>query len=241
MISSSFHTWGCLGGDILSGGNLFGDVSQHTDNVLGKLFYTALNNRWWNAKEMYFQPSQRPSKFCFRSLWDISCLWLGFVCLFKLQCFASLCFIKLRDERRGLKFSGDICPSVDTGLLAWFSCTWIACGRGGDGKAASSLLVLFQHRFCRDPSAPCKAQSWLSNGVHKGSSWPATLGGSLTLCRDAAWWCSWSQRDWKAKVGKEGSKAGRYTQLLQCCCAGCRGLDRWNLCGCFWVFICTAK
>lgn len=184
MIRSSFHTWGCLGSDILSSGNLFGDVSQHTDNVLGNLFSTALNNRWWNRKGQCFQQRQRPSKFCFISIWGISFLWLGFVWFFKLPCFASLCFIELRDERCGLEFSGDICPSLDTGLLAWFSCMWIACGRGGDGRAASSLLVLFQRRFCTDPSAPCKAQSWLSNGVHKGSSWPATLGGSLTLCRD---------------------------------------------------------
>lgn len=38
VISSSFHTWGCLGGVILSSDNLFGDVSQHTDNVPGNLF-----------------------------------------------------------------------------------------------------------------------------------------------------------------------------------------------------------
>lgn len=118
-----------------------------------------------------------------------------------------------RTERCGLEFSGDICPSLDTTLLAWFSCTWIACGRGDDGKAASSPLVLFQHRFCTDPSAPCKAQSWLCNDAHKGSSWPATSGGSLTLCGD--WWCFWPQREWKAELGKEGGRC----QLLQCCCA----------------------
>lgn len=119
-----------------------------------------------------------------------------------------------RTERCGLEFSGDICPSLDISLLAWFSCTRIACGRGDDGKAASSLLVLFQHRFCTDPSAPCKAQSWLCNGARKGSSWPATSGGTLTLSGD--WWCFWPQREWKAELGKEGGDSSCYSAAVQC-------------------------
>lgn len=156
------------------------------------------------------------------------------VCLFfKLQCFASLCFIKCWEMWIGILW-GHL--SLDIGLLACFSCMWIACGRGGDGKAASSLLALFQHRFCTDPSVPYKARSRISNGVHKSSSWPATFGGSLTLCRDVVVLLhKRSQREWKAKVRKEG----RRCQLLQCCCAVCRGLDRWNWCSCYLVFICV--
>lgn len=85
--------------------------------------------------------------------------------------------------------------------------------------------------LCRSIS---KAQSWLSNGVHKGSSWPATLGGSLTLCRDVV--VLLITKRVEAKRG-EGRKGRRCNQLLQCCCALCRGLDRWDLCGCYLAFI----
>lgn len=160
------------------------------------------------------------------------------VCLFfKLQCFASLCFIKLRDERYGLKLSGDIRPFLDTDLLAWLSCTWIACGRGGDGKAASSLLALFQHRFCTDPSAPYKAQPQLSNGVRKGSSWPAWLGGSLTLCRDIAVLLITKRAESKGGKGRGGDGS--------CYSVAVQFAEGWTgeiFCGCYLVFyLCTTK